>query len=56
MASEPVKVVEVFFSYAHKDEKLRNELEKHLTILKRQGYITIWHDRKIAPGKEWITK
>jgi len=45
--------IEVFFSYAHKDEELRDELEKHLAILKRQGVIAGWHDRKIGPGREW---
>lgn len=45
--------IEVFFSYASEDEKLRNQLEKHLSILKRQGVITGWHHRKIAAGKEW---
>lgn len=47
------ELVEVFFSYAHEDEDLRNELEKHLSILKRKGVITGWHDRKIGAGKEW---
>ncbi|AKG23906.1 TIR domain-containing protein [Calothrix sp. 336/3] len=45
--------VEVFFSYAHEDEKMRNDLEKHLSLLKRQGIITGWHDRKISAGREW---
>ncbi|ARV58943.1 hypothetical protein BZZ01_10120 [Nostocales cyanobacterium HT-58-2] len=45
--------IEVFFSYAHEDEKLRDQLEKHLSLLKRQGVITGWHDRKIGAGKEW---
>jgi hypothetical protein len=45
--------VEVFYSYAHEDEKLRNELEKHLSILKRTGVITGWHDRKIVAGHDW---
>lgn len=45
------KALEVFFSYSHKDEKLRNELEIHLSILRRQGYITDWHDRKILSGE-----
>ena len=53
MASEPNQVIEVFFSYAHKDINLRNELEKHLTILKRHGYIKTWHDRNIVPGEVW---
>ena len=45
--------IECFYSYAHADEELRKELEKHLSILKRQEVITNWHDRKIEPGKEW---
>ncbi len=45
--------VEVFYSYSHKDEKLRDELEKSLTMLKREGIITGWHDRKIGGGDEW---
>ena len=44
--------IEVFFSYASEDEKLRNQLEKHLSILKRQEVITGWHHRKITAGKE----
>ena len=42
----------VFFSYSHADEELRNELEKHLAGLLRQGVITTWHDRRIGPGEE----
>ena len=45
--------VEVFYSYSHKDEDLRKELEKHLKILERRGVITGWHDRKIGAGEEW---
>ncbi len=47
------KAVEVFYSYAHKDEPLRNDLEKHLKLLQRQGFITQWHDRRIGAGTEW---
>jgi hypothetical protein len=47
------KPIEVFFSYSHKDEELCVELVKHLSILKRQGVIQDWHDRKIGAGKEW---
>lgn len=39
------------FSYSHADEAQRNELEKHLSPLKRMGKITTWHDRRIVPGK-----
>lgn len=41
------------FSYSHVDEALRNELEKHLSPLKRMGKIITWHDRRIVPGQEF---
>jgi len=40
----------LFFSYSHKDEPLRDELEAHLALLKRQGIISSWHDRRITAG------
>lgn len=43
----------LFFSYSHKDEVLRDELEIHLSMLKRQGLIETWHDRRIGAGKEF---
>jgi hypothetical protein len=43
----------VFYSYAHEDEVLQKELEKHLSSLRRQGIITTWHDREIVPGTDW---
>ena len=52
-AAASAAAVEIFYSYSHKDEKLRDRLEKHLSILKREGVIAGWHDRKIAGGKEW---
>jgi tetratricopeptide (TPR) repeat protein len=54
--SQPPHTIEVFYSYSHRDEKLRNKLEEHLSILKRLGVITNWHDRKIAAGTEWDGK
>lgn len=45
--------VDVFVSYAHADEKLRVELGKHLSVLQRQGLISMWHDRMISAGSEW---
>ena len=41
----------LFFSYAHEDESLRDELEKHLAILKHQGIVATWHDRRIRAGQ-----
>ena len=43
----------VFISYSHKDIKLRNELEKHLALLRKQQVVSVWHDRKILPGMDW---
>ncbi|MES2942624.1 MAG: toll/interleukin-1 receptor domain-containing protein [Pseudomonadota bacterium] len=45
-------MAKVFFSYSHKDEALRDEFEVHLAMLKREGAISAWHDRKILPGTE----
>ena len=53
MSPESHTSVEVFYSYAHEDEKLRDELKKHLSNLKRQGVITDWYDRDITAGSEW---
>lgn len=53
MAHGPSKSIEVFYSYSHKDETLRLELEKQLANLRRQGVITQWYDRNISPGTEW---
>lgn len=40
----------VFISYSHKDEELRDQLEVQLAILKRQGLIETWHDRRMLAG------
>lgn len=45
--------VEILFSYAHEDEKLRDKLEKHLSALKRANKIVCWHDRNIRAGDTW---
>ena len=43
----------VFISYSHHDRELRQELEKHLSNLKRQNVITSGYDGAISPGTEW---
>ncbi len=45
-------MAKVFFSYSHTDEKLRDRLEISLVMLKRQGQIEAFHDRRIPPGDE----
>ncbi len=46
-------VFEVFISYAHEDQALLKELEKHLATLRRQNIIASWYDGAITPGEEW---
>jgi internalin A len=48
--------VQLFLSYSHKDESLRNELETHLKLLQRQRLIETWYDRLIEAGDEWKEK
>lgn len=40
----------VFVSYSHVDEELRDQLEVQLAMLKRQGLVEIWHDRRMLAG------
>jgi hypothetical protein len=42
--------ITVFYSYSHKDDKFRAQLDTHLSLLKRRGLLKEWHDRKIVPG------
>jgi hypothetical protein len=55
-ASPTPATVDLFYSYAHADEPLCEELRKHLTALQRSGLIRDWHDRKIDEGSEWALK
>lgn len=43
-------MAKLFISYSHRDEALKDELISHLAPLKRQGLISIWHDRRLTPG------
>ena len=52
MSARPAPV-EVFYSYADADEDLRSELDKHLSLLQRQGLISPWHKRLITAGQDW---
>jgi hypothetical protein len=49
-AAQPLRL---FYSYSHKDEKMREQLEAHLSLLQREGLISPWHFRKIGAGEEW---
>jgi TIR domain len=47
------KRISLFYSYSHRDEVLRGELEAHLSFLRRSKLIAEWHDRMIGAGEEW---
>ena len=49
--STPEQDINLFLSYAHEDKALRDELAKHLILLKRQGIIINWYDQEIHPGE-----
>ncbi|HXI23151.1 MAG TPA: toll/interleukin-1 receptor domain-containing protein [Pyrinomonadaceae bacterium] len=51
----PATSIEVFISYSHKDEGLKERLVTHLASLQSQGVITTWHGRLIKPGEDWST-
>lgn len=46
-------MIRLFFSYSHRDEEYRDELEIHLSMLKREGIISTWHDRRISAGDDF---
>jgi hypothetical protein len=45
--------LKLFYSYSTKDEELRDQLETHLSMLRRQGIIEEWHFRKIVAGRNF---
>ncbi len=49
----PEESVRLFISYSHRDETLRQQLDKHLAPLKGQKIVEAWHDRQIQAGDEW---
>lgn len=43
--------VKIFYSYSHRDEKYRDQMEKFLQLLQTQGLVQHWYDRKILAGQ-----
>jgi tetratricopeptide (TPR) repeat protein len=52
MQTEPTQPLSIFYCSAPQDEKLRADLDKHLSKLKRQNQIATWHERDILAGEE----
>ena len=42
--------VRLFYSYCHADSDFRDEMQKTLSLLKREGVLEEWHDHLIVPG------
>ena len=51
--SELQRLLKVFVSYAHEDEGLWKELDKHLGVLKHENLIEAWWDGQISPSSNW---
>lgn len=45
--------IKLFYCYAREDKALREELEIHLSGLKRQYHLINWSDQEIIPGENW---
>ena len=51
---DPSIPLNIFISYAHKDEELFQELLKFLKpMLRRNKNIVLWHDKEILAGEDW---
>jgi internalin A len=50
---KPSGALNLFYSYSHKDDSLRGELETHLKLLQRNGTIRGWSDLEIGAGENW---
>lgn len=53
METTESKVLKIFYCYARKDKPLRDEMDLHLSALKRQNSVITWADHEIAPGEDW---
>src|SRR6266700_4063882 len=51
-SEQVIMASQLFYSYAREDEPLRKVLEKQLSTLKRQGFISSWSDSDIQPCQD----
>ncbi|MGZ6280137.1 MAG: toll/interleukin-1 receptor domain-containing protein [Ktedonobacteraceae bacterium] len=45
--------ISVFYSYSHKDKIYQGKLKTHLSVMRRQGFISDVSDQDILPGQVW---
>ena len=51
MSTPSIHKLKIFYCYAHKDQNLRDELDHHLSNIKRLYHLEMWFDRQIVRGK-----
>jgi hypothetical protein len=51
--SRGMRRVSLFFSYSHMDATFRDDLARHLELLRRTGLFEGWYDKQILPGDDW---
>jgi nucleoside phosphorylase len=49
--ADDTEPINVFISYAEKDERFKEDLETHLAMLKREGVIRPWYGQQTKVGK-----
>lgn len=52
----PPQTIKIFCSYAHRDEPLREALDPHFALLRRQGVAAFWSDCDIYAGSDWASQ
>jgi tetratricopeptide (TPR) repeat protein len=53
MTTVSQRPLKLFYCYAREDRALRDQLDTHLSSLRRQNRIMSWFDGEIGPGIEW---
>ena len=43
----------MFITYAHENVFEKDELIKRLGVMKRNGLISVWHDKELIAGDDW---
>src|SRR5271166_3450633 len=54
MGSRLTNPIEVFCAYNEHDDALREQLAKHLSLMKTQGLINILYNHRLSPGTEML--
>ena len=47
------RAFELFISYSHRSEAVKDRLLTNLRVLERLGLVSTWTDRAIPPGAAW---